>query len=82
MVDRHRLEIDHNYDYFQRNLSVMLSEHEGEYALLRDRTIIGYFESVGEAYREALSRFPDKLFSIQLVTPEPVELGNWSVAVA
>lgn len=82
MSDPHRDEIDHNYDFFQRNLKRMLASHEGEYALLRNRRVVGYFESVGEAYREAIGRYPDRLFSIQLVTREPVELGNWSVAVA
>ncbi len=82
MADPHRLEIDHNYDFFQRNLQRMLAAHEGQYALLRKRKVVGYFHAVGEAYREAIGRYPDKLFSIQLVTREPVELGNWSVAVA
>lgn len=82
MPDLRRAEIDQNYDFFQRSLKRILPDHEGEYALLRNREIVGYYTAVGEAYREAVSRYPDSLFSIQLVTREPVELGNWSVAVA
>lgn len=82
MTDLRRAEIDQNYDFFQRNLKRMLSRHEGQYALLRHKEIVGYYAAVGEAYRDAVGRFPDRLFSIQLVTREPVELGNWSVAVA
>jgi hypothetical protein len=82
MPDPRRIEIDHNYDFFQRNLKGMLADHEDEYALLRHCQVIGYFKAVGDAYREAISQYPDKLFSIQLVTREPVELGNWSVALA
>ena len=82
MPDPRRVEIDQNYDFFQRNLKQMLPLHEGEYALLRQREIVGYFGAVGDAYREAIGRYPDRLFSIQLVTREPVELGNWSVALA
>lgn len=82
MDDLRRHEIDHNYDYFQRNLKAFLCEHEGKYVLLRQKETVGYFDSVGDAYRDGLARFPDQLFSIQLITKEPVELGNWSVAVA
>ena len=82
MIDEHRREIDHNYDFFQRSLKQLLAHHEGEYALLRQRAVVGYYSAVGDAYRDAILQFPDRLFSIQLVTREPVELGNWSVAVA
>lgn len=82
MLDLRRVEIDQNYDFFQRNLKRILVRHEGEYALLRQKEIIGYYGAVGDAYRDAIARFPDRLFSIQLVTREPVELGNWSIAVA
>lgn len=77
-----RVEIDRNYDYFQRNLSCFLKEHEGEYALLRNQEVVGFFAAIGEAYREGLAQFRDQPFSLQLVTREPVELSNWSVALA
>jgi hypothetical protein len=76
-----RFEIDHNYDFFQRNLAGFLVSHFGQYALLRSGEVIGFFAGPGEAYRIGLARFPDRLFSIQQVTDEPVEMGLLSVAV-
>jgi hypothetical protein len=40
--------------------------------------IIDFFDGAGEAYRTGLSRYPDRLFSIQEVDPEPVDLGFFS----
>ena len=82
MADQRRNEIDHNFDFFQRNLKQLLVDHDGEYALLRHGKVVTFHDSVGDAYRDGLARYPDKLFSVQLVTREPLELGNWSVALA
>lgn len=75
-------EIDANYDYLQRTLALLLPEHEGQYALLKDCKIVGFFSRIGEAYQVALDRFPDRVFSIQEVTAEPLDLGFFSHAGA
>jgi hypothetical protein len=71
-------EVDMNFDYFERNLAKLLPDHAGQYALLRHCEIIDFFDGAGEAYRTGLSRYPDRLFSIQEVDPEPVDLGFFS----
>lgn len=71
-------EVDLNYDYFQRNLATLMRDHGGEYAVLRSEKIIAFFRTVGEAYRSAVESFPDRIFSIQEVTDEPVHLGVFS----
>lgn len=81
-TDARRREIDANYDYLQRTLALLLPEHEGQYALLKDRAIVGFFDRPGDAYRAALERFTDRLFSIQEVTSEPLDLGFFSYAGA
>lgn len=73
-----RAEIDGNYDAFQRTLATILPQHRNQHALMRDREIVGYYATVGEAYRAGLERFPDRLFSIQEVTDEPIDLGFFS----
>lgn len=73
-------EVDANYDFFQRHLGAILADHEGEYALIRSRRIMGYFEKPGSAYDEGMRRFSDGRFSIQEVTDEPLHLGFWSIA--
>lgn len=39
-----RAQIDANYDYLQRTLALLLPEHEGQYALLKDCRIVGFFD--------------------------------------
>ncbi len=75
-------EVDRNYDFFQRNLSRMLFEHGGQYALLRSCEVVDYFAQPGSACDEGVRRFPDGIFSIQEVTDEPIHLGFWSIADA
>jgi len=82
MKSERQNEIDGNYDYFQRNLTMLLTDHEGEFALIRERRVVDFYQDVGTAFREGLSKFDDRLFSVQKVTREPVELGNVSIALA
>ncbi|MEQ1549183.1 MAG: hypothetical protein ABL918_11145 [Chakrabartia sp.] len=77
-MDVLKSEVDANFDYFERNLSQFLPDHLGQYALLHQRTLVDFFDKAGDAYRAGLSRFPDKLFSIQEVNDEPVDLGFFS----
>jgi hypothetical protein len=78
--DRQR-EIDDNYDFFQRNLARYLKKHRGQFALLRSRAVVDFFDGPGEAYRSGLARFPDELFSIQEVEDRPAEMGLMSLAL-
>lgn len=71
-------QVDQNYDAFQRVLSTLLPAHRNEFALMRDRQIVGFFDKPGAAYSDGMRRFPDQLFSIQEVTDEPIDLGFYS----
>jgi len=73
--DRQHREVDQNYDAFQRALGSILSEHRNQFALMRNRAIIGFFDKPGQAYRDGKLRFSDGIFSIQEVTDEPIDLG-------
>ena len=77
-----RAEVDANYDFLQRNLAAYLPVRQGQDALLRSRELIEFFEKPGDAYRQGLTRFPDRLFSIQEITDEPLDLGFLSYAGA
>ncbi len=72
------LEIDRNYDYFQNRFNDFAQSHAGEFALLRSREIIGFFPRVEDAALAGERQFPDGLFSVQLVEPDPVDLGFFS----
>ncbi|UZK68465.1 hypothetical protein OKW76_10370 [Sphingomonas sp. S1-29] len=80
MPDIQRQQVDINYDAFQRSLQSIIRDHRDQYALMRDRVIVDYFDNPGAAYDAGMARFSDGIFSIQEVTDEPIELGFWSVA--
>ena len=78
MQDPQRHQVDINYDAFQRVLGSIIHDNRDQYALMRDREIVGYFAKPGDADREGDRRFPDGCYSIQQVTEEPVELGLYA----
>ena len=73
-----RQEVDANYDYFVRALSGLLPDHIGQYAVLKSRRIVEFFDSPGDAYRYGLDTYGPQGFSIQEVTDEPIDLGFFS----
>lgn len=73
-------EVDRNYDFFQRHITSYLPEQIGKFALLRDQTVIGFYNDPGEAAAEGAKRFKDNIFSIQEVSTVPIDLGLYSYA--
>lgn len=76
--DAQRREVDANYDFFMRSLSSFLPDHQGQYALLHARSVIGFFDTPGQACQYGVDSFGDQAFSIQEVTAEPIDLGFFS----
>jgi hypothetical protein len=76
-----RVEVDRNYDFFQRNLSGFLKDHAGQYALLKSASVVAFHDGPGDAYRAGLAQFCDRIFSIQKVTDEVEDLGFMSLAL-
>jgi hypothetical protein len=77
-----REQVDRNYDYFVRKLTGFLANHPGEFALLRDQEVVGFYPSATDADRAGKARFKDNLYSIQEVSDEPIDLGIFSHAGA
>lgn len=75
MTDALSVEIRENFEFFQGAVGGWLAAHRDRYALLRDRTLIDFFNKPGEAVEAGLKRFDDGRFSIQRVTNRPVDLG-------
>jgi hypothetical protein len=82
MRDQLQVEVDQNYDYFQRHLAGLLKEHAGQYSLLKSAAVVGFYEGPGEAYRAGLALFSDEIFSVQKVTDQTDDLGFLSIALA
>lgn len=74
-------EIDRNYDSFTRLLPSILSNHHGQYALLRHQDIADFFPDFGTAIRAGDERFADRMYSVQEVTDRPADLGFFSHAL-
>jgi hypothetical protein len=74
-ADVRQREIDRNFDFFQNQLKQLDPAHRGAFVLLRHQEIVGIFDRVEDAAKEAEQRFSDHLYSIQIVEPEPVDLG-------
>jgi len=72
-------EVDRNFDAFQALLPTIVDQHRGEYALMRDRQVTGFYATLRDALN-AGQRFADRLFSIQEVTDKPADLGLFSHA--
>ena len=79
MATQIETEIDRNLFAFLPLLPQLLSDHEGEFALLRNQRVISFHERLSEALASG-AEFEDGLFSIQQVTDRPVELGFFSYA--
>lgn len=74
-------EIEQNYKRFMELLPTLVDRHPGQYALLRDREIVGCYESAIAAQVAGNQRFKDHLFSIQAITQTPEHLGFFAHAL-
>lgn len=72
--------IERNYEAFEAMLPLLLAERRGEFALLREGAVAGFFPSAGEAQSAGQAQFPDALFSVQRVEDKAVDLGFYSYA--
>ena len=65
--------------FFQEHLHEWATTHAGQWALIRDRAMHGFFDSFEKAYDEGNRRFPDQDLYIKCVTesatPEPMSMG-------
>ena len=73
-------EVHKNYTAFKEQLPTLLSQRAGKFALMRDREIIEFFDTAGDAMKFGKLKFTDGLFSIQEVTGRFIDLGYFSHA--
>lgn len=74
-------EIDRNLVFFKKKLPDLLNHHRGRYVLLRDKEIVGIYDTVRDAQMTGQKFYDDELFSIQKVEDRAIELGYFSHAV-
>ena len=74
-------EVDRNFAFYQAELPKVLPQYRGKYALLRDRRIVGYYETIVDAQTSGNALYADGLFSVQKVSDESIDLGFYSHAM-
>lgn len=72
--------IANNYQAFEAMLPLLLRDHKGKFALLRDGQVVEFFDTAGMAQIAGIERFDDALFSVQKVIEEAIDLGFYSHA--
>ena len=81
MVKTVQDEVDQNFEEFEKLLPSILPHHRGQFALMRDGKIMGYYSSPADARSAADLAFKDGLFSIQHVTDLSINLGFYTDAM-
>jgi hypothetical protein len=71
-------EIDENFDAFMAALPSLVKAHAGEFALIHQREIKGFFQTSLSATLQGLREFGAGAFSVQEVAEQPEHLGFYS----
>ena len=76
-------EVDKNFDAFQKKVKEdkLDNSSKGKFALMKNGKIIDYFNTWEDANKAGEIAYEDKLFSIQEVSDEIINLGYYSYAV-
>ena len=78
MQNAREIALRENFDFFQGIIPSLMSQHAGEYALLRSKALIDVFQKPMDALEAGYKKFADGLFSVQKVTDRPFDLGFMS----
>ena len=82
--EKKQKEVDDNFTTFQQLMSdnKIPPEMNGRYALMNSKEIKGYYTTWNDAYQSGLLKYEDKIFSIQEISRNVVDLGYYSHAIA
>ena len=68
-------EIDRNLAKFLQLLPTLARDNAGKWVLMRNESVMGFYEEAIDAQIAGNNQFDDRIFSIQPVTNEAEELG-------
>jgi hypothetical protein len=74
--ERQRIEVFQNYDAFVGDLPRLLQSHRGKFAVYHDHVLVKIFDSLSLALSYGDRVYGDKVFSVQEITEEPLEVGG------
>jgi len=49
--------LERDYEYFQSIMADLLKEHAGKFVLIRNQTLVGFYDTDEAAYKEGVERF-------------------------
>ncbi len=62
--------LENEIKHFDANRHEWLKDHKGEFALIKNSTLVTFCSSNAQAYRKGLARFGNTAFLIKQVMPE------------
>jgi hypothetical protein len=62
--------VNSDFEFFESQLPNLLKEHRGQFVLIKDKAIQGYYASVEQALKEGYDKFGNTDFLIQEITNE------------
>ena len=74
-------EVDENFLEFQKMLPDLLKTHPNQWALMRDKKCVGFYDTLRDADTTGRMLYDDGLFSVQRVSKAVVDLGWFSYAM-
>jgi len=75
-------EILGNREAFRAALPALLAKHAGQHAVYRHRELVRIFDKFGDALAYCGDAFGDRIFSIQEITAEAIDMGWFAHASA
>ncbi|MBQ7158632.1 MAG: hypothetical protein IJS09_04295 [Treponema sp.] len=79
-------ELTRNYEWFDKNREKIIEGHHSQYVLIKDETVISYFNSEQEGIKYVNdNNIPFGTFALQRCLTEKEETGyyaNWAVRFA
>jgi hypothetical protein len=76
------LMLEKEYAYFKKMRPQLLTGHLGEFAVIKEEAILGYYRSDVEALRETQKVHPVGTFIVQRCVPENEEVQKFHSRVA
>ena len=81
MAQKSETQADINYEAFKKLLPELLQSHAGKFALMRDGSIVNYFDTLADAAMAGVTQFGAGSFSVQEITSKEINLGFYSYAL-
>ena len=80
-IELARIEVTQNYQYFQKMLPEWQNDHLSKFALIHKQQLVGFFDSLNDAFQVGMKDHGWGDFSVQSVKHDPIDLGHQSNAL-